>query len=393
MATQFAYNGNLSTNELFGSIYNMIISQQVFSDNIKGTYDSLASKFKTDGGLYADTKLFYSTDVLKSHKFPATRNARIADATNLLALELPDDPECQSVTIDQFRQIRLSIESWLTKRAWSTEGAFSQFQSVMMGWIGATKKIYESTLINTYVGTTVSNANKAVVEVGIAAATQGLTGEEKNRVEAQTIAQKLADLMIEMKDVSRDFTDYKNLRSYDESDLMVIWNSDYVNKLTNLDLPTIFHNDKLFTDFSNVLPSRYFGEVVTSATTKSDNDGTYRSLIETDYTTATSVGAMNKSNTTHVFPGDLIPSGTAKYDEDTNTIASGILANEAYQNKEEKDIICKIVYKNAIPFMSAFETSTSFYNGRVLVENHYLTWGYSAPCYLFDKPFITVEAD
>lgn len=30
----------------------MIISQQVFSDNIKGVYGDLASRFKTDGTLY-----------------------------------------------------------------------------------------------------------------------------------------------------------------------------------------------------------------------------------------------------------------------------------------------------------------------------------------------------
>lgn len=385
MAT-YNFVGQLNSNEIFGAIYNMIISQQVFADNIKGTYDTLVNKFRTDGTLYGDTKLFYSTDVLKSHKWGAD-----AEAANLLALDRPEDPECQAVTIDQFRQIRLTVDNYLSKRAFSTEGAFSQFNSVMLGWIADTKKIYDSTLMNSFIGTTESNANRAVVEVGVNAATTGLTGEEKNRVEAQTIAQALADLVIDMKDISRDFTDTKNLRSYDESDLMVIWNSKYVNKLTKLDLPTIFHKDGLFTDMSNVLPARYFGHVKATAVAKTDNNGTYRSLIEADYTTATSVGAMTADNTTHVFPGDLIPSGTVKYNEDNNTLAAGILANEAYEVAD--DVICKIVHKDAVPFMSAFETSTSFFNPRSLTENHYLTFGYSTPVYLYDKPFITVEAD
>ena len=32
------YTGKLNSNEIFASIYNMIISQEVFADNIKGTY-------------------------------------------------------------------------------------------------------------------------------------------------------------------------------------------------------------------------------------------------------------------------------------------------------------------------------------------------------------------
>ena len=32
-----AFNGTLNSNEIFAGLYNMIISQQVFADNIKGT--------------------------------------------------------------------------------------------------------------------------------------------------------------------------------------------------------------------------------------------------------------------------------------------------------------------------------------------------------------------
>lgn len=414
MAT-YPYNTNnmgtpktarLNVNEIYGVLVNMIISQQVFADNIKGKYDSLAKKFKTDGTMYGDTKLFYSSDALK------TRNwFNDAEAANLLSLHRPKGPEVQAVSIDQFRIVELTLDDYLSKRAWSTGGAFASFHSVMMSWMKTTKEIYEATLINSFVGTTESRANgdlvtNGVVEIDVTTPTTGLSGEEKNRVSAQTISQGLADLMVDLKDVKRDYNDYGHLRSYEESDLMVIWNSKYVNKITKVDLPTIFHKDGIFSDFSNVLPARYFGHVETSAIAKNNNDGTYRSLIEADYTTATSMNAVvyddynaqqsgATPNVVHVFPGDVIPQETVKITEaaraEDRTLTAGIAANEAYTVAD--DIICKIIHKESVPFMSAFEVSTAFWNPKSLTNNHYLIWGYSTPTYIWDKPFLTVEED
>ena len=61
-----AFNGTLNSNEIFAALYNMIISQQVFADNLKGTNSSLVDMAKVDGSMYGDTKLYYATDVLKS---------------------------------------------------------------------------------------------------------------------------------------------------------------------------------------------------------------------------------------------------------------------------------------------------------------------------------------
>ena len=43
------YNGQLKSNEIFSSIYNMIISQQVFADNIAGTKSELVDAARVDG--------------------------------------------------------------------------------------------------------------------------------------------------------------------------------------------------------------------------------------------------------------------------------------------------------------------------------------------------------
>ena len=124
------FTGKLNSNLIFAALFNMIISQQVFADNIKGTFSKQVDEAKVDGTLYGDTKLYYATDVLKS-----TAWGNDAEATNLLALHRPPAPEVQGITIDTFRQISLTIDNYLTKQAWSTEGAFSDFNSVMLGWI------------------------------------------------------------------------------------------------------------------------------------------------------------------------------------------------------------------------------------------------------------------
>lgn len=350
------FNGQLNSNEIFSSIYNMIISQQVFADNIKGAFTEFSQMFKTDGSMYGDTKLFYSTDVLESHPW-----GKDAEAGNLLALDRPKDPKCQAIVIDQFRQIRLTVDNYLSKRAWGDEGAFSSFNSVMLGWIRDTKKVYDATLVNAYLGTVTTSAAKNAIRVDFSDGEAITSLEEKNRWEAMKIGEELANLFVNLQDVSRDYNDYGFLRSYDTSDFIIVWNSEWVNKIRKVDLPTIFHNDGIIDKFAEkVLPARYFGFANAETTTGTNT----RSLVEQ------TVGGV------HYFAGDQIPSGT-KVD-----------ANTTYN--VNSDIICKVIHKNAIKYMSAFEVGTSFFNPRSLTENHYLTFGYSYPDYLKNYPIINV---
>lgn len=356
-----AFTGQLRSNEIFAALYNMIISQQVFADNIKGTYSSLVDKARVDGSMYGDTKLYYATDVLKSAPW-----GNDAEAANLLQLYRPDAPECQAIHLDVFRQISLTVDNYLSKRAWSTEGAFASFNSVMLGWIRDTKKVYDATLYNTYIGTAESNTGKQEVSIPISDITA--TGEEKNRLEAEMIAQYIADTFVELKDVSRDYNDYGNLRSYADGDLMVVWNSKYVNKIRKVDLPTIFHKDGLVDKFEEeILPARYFGNINAQGGTTTSNNTTIRAAVEKDF------GAK------HCFPGDLLPNSTAYGANETYTV--------------EDDVICKIIHKNSVPFMSAFEVGTSFFNAKSLTETHYLTFGHNTLEYLKNYPFITVHAE
>lgn len=371
-----AFNGQLNSNEIFAAIYNMIISQQVFADNIYETKETLADMSRVDGSLYGDTKLYYSTDVLKSFEWTGD-----AEAQNLLKLHRPEAPECQAITIDTFRMIPLTVDNYLSKRAFSTEGAFSAFNSQMLGWMRDTKRVYDATMFNTFVGTTSSLVGKQNKQVNIPAEPAGDSDvelEAYNRLVAQTLATEMADLIVDLEDVSRDYNDYGNLRSYNANDLVFVWNSEQVNKIKKLDLPTIFHKEGLIDKFAeHTLPARYFGNVNASGGTTGATNITVRSLIEKDYNSV-EPDKPGYDAKKHIFPGDLLPANTA-YE-----------ANETYG--EDPSIVCKIYHKDSIPFMTAFETGTEFFNPRSLTETHYLIWGYNDLEYLKNYPFITVKA-
>ena len=349
------FNGTLRPNEIFGALFNMIISQQVFADNVKGTYSTLVDKARVDGTLYGDTKLYYATDALQSYAWEND-----AEAANLLELNRPEAPEVQAIVIDKFRQIRLTVDEYLSKRAWGTEGAFSSFNSIMKGWIRDTKKIYDSTLYNAYIGTAVAGTGSFDGSEG-QNQTLNLIADVNDGLQ---YAEFLANLLVELKDVSRDFNDYGYIRSYDEGDLMVVWNAKFYNSIKKIDLPVIFHNEGLVSEFDQeVLPARYFGQVNDEEAT---GDGsTVRSLIE----------QVIGSN--HYFAGDLIKNG--------DTAPAGTSYTEA------QDIAFKVIHKRSVPYMSAFEVGTSFFNPRSLTTNHYLTFGHNTIEYLKNYPFITVK--
>lgn len=337
---------------------------------------------RVDGSLLGDSKLYYSTDVLKS--FDWTDDA---EAQNLLKLHRPQAPECQVITINQFRMIPLTVDHYLTKRAFTTEGAFSAFNSQMLGWMRDTKKVYDATMFNSFVGTHqagLEDDGKGAaqnVQITLPAEPDGVDDyntEAYNRLVAQTIAAKMADLLVDLEDVSRNYNDYGNLRSYNPNDLVFVWNSEWVNKIRKLDVPMIFNNEGLIDKFAqHTLPARYFGNVNTSGGTTPASNITVRSLIEKDYNTV-EPDKPGYDEAKHIFPGDLLPGNTAYG------------ANETYS--EDNTIVFKVYHKNSIPFMTAFETGTEFFNPRSLTSTHYLIWGYNDLESLKNYPFITAKA-
>lgn len=375
-----AFSGQLTANEIFASQYNLIISIQAMTDNIEDGFASLVDRARVDGSLYGDTKLYVDSDILKSYPWTGDN-----EAANLLAINRPADPKTQAIKLDVFRQIPLTVDYYLSKRFWKSEESFSQFASVLLGWLGDTKRVYDETTYNAYLGTheTSVGEQQQVVDVsGVTAAASTADEESYARIVAEAIARKIANLMIDLRKPSRDYNDNEFMKSFSPKSLIVVWNSKFVNFITKYGTPSIFHKDGLLEGvFSpeNVLPEAYFGAVNSSAT--AGDGSTVRSLIEQDITT----GGV----TTHYFAGDLIlatdtaPAGTSY----TNIVAVG------GDNFSDDEIICKIIHRDSLPYMSAFQVGTSFFNARSLTENHYLTFGHNSLESLASRPFVTVKID
>lgn len=346
------FNGTLNSNEIFSSIFNMIISQNVAADNVKGTNSALVEAARVDGSMYGDTKLYYATDAL----FPYTWN-KDTEAASLLALDRPTAPRVQEVTIDTFKQIRLTLDDYMSKRAFATEGAFQSFNDVMRGWLRDTKRIYDSTTYNTFIGTTEAEGAGQNIEI------TRVAGQN----DALTLAEALADLLTKLTDVSREFNDYGFIRSYDESDLVVVWNAKHYNTLKKVDMPAIFHNEGLLSEFKQyVLPERYFGvpELVSNP--------------DSDYVSGgTGVHYLKAISGYKKFAGEQTPTGEQCAAADIYDV--------------DPTIAFKIMHKDSVPYMSGFEVGTSFFNPRSLTETNYLTFGHNTLEYLKDKPFITVR--
>ncbi len=389
-----AFNGHLRTNEILAALYNMVISQQVFADNL-GKHQTLVDKARVDGGLFGDTKLYISTDVLKSHAW-----GNDSEAANLLALDRPPAPATQAIVLNVFRQIRVTVDNYLSKRAWQDEGSFGAFTSVTLGWIRDTKKVYDGTIYNAFIGTDGSSTGSQTKTIALSTALTGLSGLEKAKLEGMLIAEAIADLIIDMGDYSRKYNDNQFLRSYADEQLVVIWRASIWNKIRKVDLPAIFHKDGLVDKMDqDVLPDRYFGVIITSSNVSSysaatpttgkplvtstgiytpgsnNANGCVRSLIEADVTIS--------GTDYHVFPGDEIPAGAA-------VLASGgdFAFGEVYIVSD--DVLCK-VYVKLPPYMSAFEVGTSFFNPRSLTETHYLTFGHNELEHLSNYPAVTIK--
>ena len=238
------FNGQLNSNEIFNSIYNMIIGQIVYSDNISGTFSKFVDEARTEGSMYGDTYLYYATNVLKTRPFTPDTSEQL----NVLSIERPADPAVQAITINVFRQVQVTIDNYFTKRAFSTESTFADYNGVLLTWLQDTKRIYDSTTYNVFLGTdssTLGRQNQTIDLTGITTPTDASNQESVNRLQAQMIAEQIANILIQMRDplTGKFYNDYGYYRSYSIDEIMIVWNSAWVNSIKKLDLPSIFHSD------------------------------------------------------------------------------------------------------------------------------------------------------
>ena len=352
------FTGQLNSNEIYASLWNMVISIQTFTDNV-ALDSSLVDNARVDGSLFGDTKLYISTDVLRSQDWEGDEEAK-----NLLEIHRAKDPKVQALQLNKTRMIALTVDYYLSKRAFLDEGSFSQYTTALITWINDTKRIYDYTLYNAFIGTNETDLNGQSIVFNDISIAKPTTAAAAN-LEAQNLAYEMSTLIRNLCDVTRSYSDYGFLRAYSKDKIKVIWNQRYLDRIRTIDLPTIYHNefmDSLFSKYS--LPAKYFGKVNSGST--SGDGSTIRFLNETYY----------ESDKSDYFGGEIVPSGKA--------------SDETYT--EDDSIIAKVIVGDLPPLMSSFEVGTSFYNARSLTENKYFIWGFNTLEHLKNYPYITIRA-
>ena len=369
-----AFTGSLNANEFYNGLFNAYKLITTFASELDGLDNSLANKFKADGGAYRDKSVWTSMDILTSRVWDPTD-------TNVLATEQKVVPVQQEITVDQKRQIAMTTDQYLSKRAWMDENSFNSFNSVVQAQVGNTKKVYEQRLVGVATGTMEAEmpSSKGLGQ----SQTVAIKSTDAEDLRVRKIGKKIANILVDLKDTTRDYNDYGFMQSYNKDQLMIVWNSGYLNEFNYVDLPVIYHKDGIIDFVGDQLPGRYFGRKVTA-----DDIGSGK-IIGTDGAYDSTKGTLRLTkeltyNNVHYFPGDkLSPSGSYV------AVVGGLDAKDVYI--EDPSIICKIMHKDSIKYLSGFETSTEFFNPKNLTSNRYLTWMYANPDYLRNFPLITLR--
>lgn len=383
----------LNQNKITAALFNMIISQRVFDNKVAST--TLADKFRVDGTLFGDTKLYHSFDIGSPEDWLDD-----AEAEDLLKLNRNKSGKTQSITMGVYKIISVTVDQYLSKQAFMLEGTFAEYTSFLTGSLRKIKRVYDRSLINNKIGTLSPSTSRCDISI---VTPKGTTIEETNRLEAQTIASRVRILKADLEDNNRDFNSLGYLRSYDPNEFIAIWNVDFSSKITKLDLPTIFHKDINekggFEEYE--LPSKWFGTPANAdLTLPSSNPATVTNRIAVsgwyDVVNGAEVTLVSKptKDTVFLWAGDAVPYVGQSYKDSvrgvTVTVVSTKLPQEYYY-VVDSTIAFMLVHKDSLPFMSGFETGTEFWNSRSLTTNHYLIFGHNNLEFIEEYPRIRVK--
>lgn len=383
----------LNQNKITAALFNMIISQRVFDSKVAST--ELADRFRVDGTLFGDTKLYHSFDIGSPEDWLDDQ-----EAPDLLKLNRNKSGKTQTITMGIYKMISITVDQYLSKQAFMREGTFAEYTSFLTGSLRKIKRVYDRSLINSKLGTLKPSTSRCDITIETPV---GTTIEETNRLEAQTLAAGLVVLKADLEDNNRDFNALNYLRSYSSDDLIAIWNVEAHARITKLDLPTIFHNDINekggFTEYN--LPSKWFGVEATedlTLPTSAPDEVVNRMLISGWYevTESGDMVLVQKPNNNAIFlwAGDAVPYTGQVFVDDvrkvTVTVGATSLASDYYY-VVDKTIAFMLVHASALPFMSGFETGTEFWNARSLTTNHYLIFGHNELEFLEEYPRIRVR--
>lgn len=372
-STAATFQGVLNSNEIYNALFNLrILFQKLAPQTVKR--DEIISLLDKAVGYYGDQGVITGCDVTGTYDFE-----KDAEASKLLAVNRNETQETEKYVIDQWRQSDITTDTYLSKRAFLDEGAFSIFNGYLVGTLSKNFDAYETGSVKTSIGTYTSPVAACTIEVEMPAA-DGTEATE--RIRAAAIKKAILDLKIDMEDNQRKYNGYNFYASYKFDEFTSAWNSKYINEINALALYSTFNPEfiKEATD-GRVWSPKWFGNVYTSGnTTNGTLNTTSYSLIEqnSDGTDNLVLTAEQKAAGVYrIFPGDLLPEGfTYK-------------ANEAY--RKDDTVICKIFAPEYVMYMTGYEQGESFYNPRSATTNHYLRKGFSKVGVSKFRPFITLK--
>ena len=383
----------LNQNKITAALFNMIISQRVFDNKVAST--TLADKFRVDGTLFGDTKLYHSFDIGSPEDWLDD-----AEAEDLLKLNRNKSGKTQSITMGVYKIISVTVDQYLSKQAFMLEGTFAEYTSFLTGSLRKIKRVYDRSLINNKIGTLSPSTSRCDISI---VTPKGTTIEETNRLEAQTIASRIRILKADLEDNNRDFNSLGYLRSYDPNEFIAIWNVDFSSKITKLDLPTIFHKDINekggFEEYE--LPSKWFGTPANADLTlpvSNPTTVTHRIAVSGwyDVVNGAEVALVSKptKDTVFLWAGDPVPYVGQSYTDSVRGVTVKVVSTklpQEYCYVVDSTIAFMLVHKDSLPFMSGFETGTEFWNSRSLTTNHYLIFGHNNLEFIEEYPRIRVK--
>ena len=364
------FNGQLNTGIVYNSMYNAIIAIYQIKQHFTDSY-SLVDRFRKEGSEYGDQLVYMTLDSIPVHDWTNDN-----EAANLLALDRNKKQHEEKITLDVFKQIRLTTDAYMqTKQLWTSENGFSRFASLLLQTMENAKKVYEIKTFDVFAGTVQTTTGSQLatwdLETGGPDATNDPEGAA--RWYGMKLAENLSNLMYNLRDVRRDWNDIQYEASYDIDEFQLLLPASVANKFKYNSLPTIYNNGPLKELFEDayILPDIYFGDVVTVTGTEIKADGTNDRFLNSQF-----IGSVFYN------AGDIIP-------KDTVIASATEIIVPAY--RPVNSILLKLIHKEDCPYMSAYNVRSQFYNARSHTTNNYLTFAHNTLEHIGIFPLITVQ--
>lgn len=367
-----AFTGTLNSNEIYDALFNLrILFQKLAPQTIKR--DEIVSLLDKATGMYGDTGVVQGMDIQGTYDFGID-----AEATKLLNINRNKTQKIEKYTIDMFRQTDVTVDAYISKRAFLDEGTFAVFNGYLVSTLAKAMDAFESGYVKSSVGTYTSDNSACTIEVKIPAS-DGTEATERLRTAG--IKKAILDLKADMADNQRKYNGYKFYSSYDWDEFTAVFNTKYTNEINAQALYSVFNPSYIAnaTEGRQWTP-KWFGTPVTESGTTAAENTTIYSLVEQNSDGTTNFPLTSEqltAGTYRIFPGDLLPSNF------------GYNAGEAYTKDET--VIGKIFAPEYVYYMTGYMQGDSFYNPRSATTNHYLRKGFSKVQVSQFRPFITLK--